>query len=563
MIGGTAAVLALAANGGARAFPYLDPTNADSSPAVTDLGPTETQDLRRQLQLSEGIAPPPGGGWTVIPRIEIDEAVNDNILQLGSPRRADLITYVTPSLAVAADTSHLKLTLDWAPSMALYLQNGSQNLLTQQLSSVGLLTLVPDRFYVDLRANAAVQATNGGFAGAGALALANPSGGVGWAGAGAAGLGLSRNNTSQTFSLGVSPYTIGRLGGSGEYKIGTSVNVAHVATARGATSLSGTGATTGAQTLLTTEQLARFSSGDALEHVQDVLTVDLSQSSGSYDQTSILGQPVPGSSTYSSRETVSNKVTWRWDEHVAVFASLGWESLRYTGTSGYRLDEATWSIGATLSPNPDSFLTLSYGHQNGANSLDLSARWAVTGRTTLTASYGSSVGTQLQNLQRQLNLAAASTSGGLVDAQTGGSLANGTSLLPIQPGVYRFDTFSLNGTTVWDRDLVTFALGFTRQTSVGSGIGSNAASETKYASAQWRHELSPATSLTAGLSYSRVGYLTAGGNTRYVVASLLVQQRLNETLTAFARYLFVDQASVIPNQTMYQNVALVGVSKQF
>ncbi|MBN8900258.1 MAG: hypothetical protein J0H57_04420, partial [Rhodospirillales bacterium] len=222
-----------------------------------------------------------------------------------------------------------------------------------------------------------------------------------------------------------------------------------------------------------------------------------------------------------------------------------------------------WSIGTTLSPDPDSFLTLSYGHQNGANSLRLSGRWAVTGRTTLTASYGSSVGTQLQNLQSRLNLAAANASGGLVDAQTGGSLVDGTSLLPIQPGVYRFDTFSLNGTTAWDRDLVTLALGFTRQTNVGSGLGANTASETKYLSAQWRHDLSPVTSFTAGMSYSRVGYLTAGGNTRYVVASLLVQQRLNETLTAFGRYLFVDQASVIPNQTMYQNVALVGVSKQF
>lgn len=551
--------------GAARAFPQFDPSNADTGTGAgaTDLAAPDAQDLRHQLQVANGLAAPAGGGWTILPRIDVQEMFDDNVFQVSGPRRWDLVTYVSPGIAIAGETSHLQLTVNYSPTLEMYMINGSQNSVTQQLNAIGLLTLVPDRVFVDVRALAGVQATNGILGGTGTLG----SGGVASVAVGGTGsttsngLGLAKNNRTQTMSVGASPYVLGRLGSYGDYKIGTSVDVSHQADANGFAVLPFSGGG-GAQTLVTTEQMARFTSGDYFTVVQDQLDLHLSQSNGSYDQSGTLGAALANQTTASTRQTASNQVTWHYDQTIAVFVSLGYENIRYTGQNGLNINGMTWSVGTTLTPNQDSFLTLSYGRQEGANALSMSARYALTARTTVSASYSSTVGTQLQNLQRQLDQATSNGNGGLVNGQTGGTLFTNNNLTSVQSGIYRFNSLTLNTTTVLDRDVISLAAGYTKQTGVGSGTFSGTSSETKYGSVQWIHQMTPAMTLSGAASYTTQTY-TGGGNTQSVAGSAVLQYILSDTLSTSLRYMFTDRTSPVPGQTMYQNLIIAGFTKQF
>jgi hypothetical protein len=549
--------------GVAAGFPLLEPSDVESSEA-RELAAPDAQDLRHQLQLASGVAPPPGGGWTIVPRITVQEMLNDNVFQVNSPRQADLVTYVSPGIAISGETSHLRLTVNYAPTIELYMQNGSQNALTQQLDAIGLLTVVPDRVFVDFRALAGVQATNGILGGISTLGpdnVATVPGGIG----GGSGLGLAKNNRTQTMSVGVSPYVLGRLGQSGDYKIGASLDVSHMAAADGFAVLpfaSGGGSSTN-QTLVTTEEMARFTSGDYFARVQDQLDLHLLQSSGTYGQGDTFATQLSNTTTASTRETISNQVTWHYDQTVALFVSIGWENIRYSGQDGLSVNDATWSVGTTLTPNPDSFITISYGHLEGADSLTLDARYMLTTRTTVAAHYGSIVGTQLQNLQNQLDLAAVNGSGALVNGRTGGTLFNGSNLQPVQPGVYRFNTFTLNSTTNLDRDIISVGLGYNKQTGLGFGTFSGTSSETRYATAQWIHQLTPVMTLSGAMSYTQQDYLNGGGNAQSVAGAAVLQYSLSETLSTSLRYMFNNVTSPVAGQTMYQNLILVGVTKQF
>ena len=52
-----------------------------------------------------------------------------------------------------------------------------------------------------------------------------------------------------------------------------------------------------------------------------------------------------------------------------------------------RIKDAIWSVGIRLTPTPDSFLTLRYGHRGGFDSPSLEAGIQLGGFTRLTASY--------------------------------------------------------------------------------------------------------------------------------------------------------------------------------
>src|SRR6185437_7586076 len=181
--GRVALVLALLLSPGSAAFgfPLLDSTfggsgatsggNATSSgdtagssdiTGTRDLTSGESTDLLHQLQLVNGVSAPAGGGWTFIPRVEIDEELTDNVYQVNSPRRWDLITYLSPGFSLAADLPRLTLTMSYSPSLALYTHTGPLNALTQQLNALGTVTVVPELAFVDLRAMSGVSNVYGG-----------------------------------------------------------------------------------------------------------------------------------------------------------------------------------------------------------------------------------------------------------------------------------------------------------------------------------------------------------------------------------------------------------------
>lgn len=569
---GLAGLLLVAGTGTAAAFPFLDVTNQDQVPQGTELAAPDAQDLQHQLQLANGFAPPAGGGWTFVPRVDWQEMLTDNVLETHSQRQADLGSFVTPGIAIAGDMPRIQATFDFAPTLSLYARTGDLNSLTEQMNGVATVTLVPDLAFVDVRTISGVHSLFGGVGGLGTLGAPT---------AGQTGLipslagnseGLTKEDEVQTASFAISPYLLQHFGDWGTGKLGYSL------TATDSNTLNGfvappipSGGGVNSQTLVSNEEIAHFATGDIMQFFQNSFDVDLLQSqtdTGAGVVTGETGVPAPTTqNTTSVRNTVSDTITYQATRSVSVSASGGHEDITFSGFGAQEIHDLTWSLGATWVPNPDSSLSVSYGHLNGFTSLTVNGHYALTPRTMLTVSYGSSLGTQLENVQNQLNLEATGANGAPVNAVTGAPLFGAINALGVEDGVFRTTTLTVGGTTSLDRDTFTVNLLMATQTSSGTTTASTASS--KVASVNWKHQMNPDMTLSAALSYDiqdqSAGALSAlnpGNNTSFV-GSLAWQWQISSTLSGSVQYSYFERASPVASFAMYQNMLILGISKHF
>ncbi len=590
----------------ALAFPFVDPSNQDSlptsAPLGTELPSTDLRGLGNQLRLVNPAAPGNPGAWTIIPRLTVQEMFTDNTLEVESPRRFDAVTVIAPGMSIQANTARLQLMLDYSPNLLLHAINGPLNVLTQQLTMTGLITVVPDLAFVDVRAVSGVQSRYGTLSGNGTIgngnaALAPAATSVG--GYGSAGqAGTNPRNEVQTASVGMSPYLLHQFKDYGTGKLGASIDASHYSTINGfAASPFPTGGSNG-QSLLTTEQIAQFTTGEFLGRVQNSINIDFSQShsqasSGATIQVfTSLGAvgtgtttTVPAQSFTSQRRTISDQVSYALNRYLTLQASIGEQYIQYSGQNGPQINGLTWQVGFTLTPSPFSSLTVSYGHLNGSNNINASGYIAIGGRTQLNVSYSDTIGTQLENLQNQLNNGTININGQLVNAVTGGPNFVGTNALGVQSGVFRFDTFNAGVSTGWLRDTMSANVTWSIQTnltpgSVESGefidpatgqlfiinqpiAGTNQSTDVKSASIAWTHELSPDMTLSTSASYSLIHRSGSLGNDTSLSTAVGLQYTLSASTSLSARYSFFDRTSRIPGYSVYENVLILGFTKQF
>lgn len=575
---GFAAVLLVARPGVVWAFPLID--TGDQVPPGSELASPDLQDLQHQLRLVNGLGAPSGGGWTFVPRVDWQEELTDNALQAHSPRQSDLISFISPGISIAGDLPRIRATFDFAPTVALYARTSDLNALTEQMNGLANVTLVPDLAFVDVRVLAGVQNLNGGLGGLGAIGA--PSGSAATAqtaipALAGNSLGLNRNNEAQTSTFSISPYLLRRFGDVGTGRLGDSFNVTRSDELSGfLASPFATGSAYG-QTLVSNEEDGNFSTGEFLEFFSDTFDADLTQNQTTSDAT---GATVAGGQSVSSRESTSNRaivtdqLRYILDRSLSFFASGGHEDISYSngagqssGTGAPSVHDLTWSLGTTWAPDPDSSLTVSYGHQNGFNSLTVDGHYQATGRTLLTVSYGSTLGTQLEYLQSQLNLAGTNGTGTLVNGQTGGPLFGATNALGVQDGVFRTTTLNVGSTTNLDRDLISINLLMAKQES--SGGTNSTSSQSTTASINWLHQMRPDMTVSAAFSFaiqdqsSGAASVLNPGNSTSIAASLAWQWQLSDTVSTSVRYSFFDRASSATAYDIYENILILGISKRF
>jgi uncharacterized protein (PEP-CTERM system associated) len=368
----------------------------------------------------------------------------------------------------------------------------------------------------------------------------------------------------------VSPYLLRQVGDWGVLKLGDSLNVTR------SNELSGffsspvpTGGGADGQTLVSNEETAHFVTGDVMPFLQSTTDLDLMQS-----QTTTDGNATTASSSYTSQRAVfTDQLTYALSPSLSVFVSGGHEDITYSNQGGTvgagvaPIHDLTWSFGGTWAPNVDSSLSASYGHQNGFNSLTVNGHYAVTPRTVLTVSYGSTLGSQLEYVQGQLNGATINGSGALVNPLTGGGLFGATNALAAEDGIFRTTTLSLGGQTTWDRDVVSVTLFLAKQTSA-TGAQAASDSDSKTVSANWIHQMNPDMTLSGALSYAIaeqggvVSVDNPGDNTS-VAASLAWQWQISETLSGSVRYSFLQRHSQAVVYDLYENMLILGLSKRF
>lgn len=535
------------------AFPATDENNPSYVPVGADLAQPDAEDLAHQMGLTSGFASLGSAqGWTILPRITGEEEFTDNVNEVASPRRWDLTTIIAPGVAVLGDSNRAQLRLNYQPDLEIHLRTGDQNVLAQQLNAVGTLTIVPDLFYVDVRGLAGLQNTTGGIGGLGGLGQVGPGGTVGNSLVPISNgtTGLAKYNESETSSFSVSPYTLFQFGDLATARFSVSLTQSNSEPVHGFAPLPFVAQGGESQSLSSIQESGQIQTGDQFNRFRDTFTANGQQLSSS------------GTGISSSvRDTVSNRIDYQINTPFDIYGELGWEDISYSGVNVLDIHDVTWELGTVFTPNPDVSVTVGYGHQNGANTAIASGRYALSPRTILTVSYTNDVGTQLEQVANQLNLAAVGNNGNLVNSQTGGPLFTANNALGIETGIYRYNTLTLGLTSVLARDTLTLTLTRTEQTRTGAGVP-NTTNGITTPSLSWTHLLSPRLSSTLAAWYS-VGSPTAGTNSNSAVASLSLQYNLTAAVSMFARYNYYDLQSSTAGQSWYQDLFLVGVTKQF
>jgi hypothetical protein len=571
-IAGLGTALLLAQADGAAAFPLIDPTNQDQVPQGTDLASPDAQSLQHQLQLGNGLGAPAGGGWTIVPSLNVDEMFTDNVLQLNSPRRWDLVTLVTPGISIAGDLPRLQVKLDYNPTLSLAARTDSQDGVSQSLNGTALLTLVPDLAFVDMRALASVQSTSGLLAGTSAGNVGtsiSPTNNT---------VGLSNQDRIQTSNFQISPYLLHKFGDFGTGKLGVSASETQYATSTGFTlSPFPTGGGQGGKQF-TTEEIAQFTTGEFLERFSDVFLVDLTQTTSSAN--GVINAEgnvtaIPTTTFNSQNDLIQDRLNYAANRWATVFGTIGHENISYPQALAQKINDMTWSVGVTLTPNPDSDLTISYGHQNGANAVQASVHYALTARTTVSGSYAQTLGSELQQIESQVQFGVIGPNGQFISGANGQPLIfNGFEPTDVT-AVYRFNTFSMNIQTTLDRDTISLALVLGNQTTTG-GIPSSATFNTF--TAQWQHSLRPDLRLDSSITYatqtqtggqqcfgtllSLCGGPNLGDSTSYLATSVLTYT-LTDSLSTHVRFSFYDRTSPLVIDRFYQSLLLVGFTKTF
>jgi hypothetical protein len=582
--------------GGVLAFPLIDFSNQDQVPQGAELAVPDAQDLQHQLEIANGLAAPAGGGWTFVPRIDVQELLTDNVEEQHSPRHADLVSYFAPGFSLAGDLPRLQVSLSYAPTLSIYTRTGSLNSLTNQLNGLATVTLMPDLAYVDVRAVSGVHNLYGGLGGLGTIGAPAGAGATAQTAiptlAGNA-AGLNKLNEVQTTSFVISPYLLHDFGDWGTGKVGYSFGLSRSDTPSGfASAPFPTGGSNG-QTLLSNEELAHFSTGDFLGLLKNTIDLDMLQGRTYLDldgAVTAAGSPSLMDSSTSSRIVFTDTISYDLTRSLAVFVSGGHEDITYSSQTisgapgfleangallptytyrdvpGISIHDLTWRFGGIWTPSPDSSLTIGYGHQNGYNSISADGHFQATARTLLTVSYSSVLGTQLEYLQNRLNLAGTNGTGALINAQTGGPLFGATNALAAQDGVYRTDELNVGSRTTFERDIIAFGLLLAKQTSSQSTA---TPSSSKSVSATWLHQMRPDMTTSAAISFAiqdhtigNAGSSNAGNSTS-IVASLAWQYQISDTLSANVRYSFLEQQSPIAVYSLFQNMLILGISKTF
>ena len=528
---------------------------------------TRVGDLRGQLeQYLPGLLPRTAGpAFLVSASLGVDAGVTDNALRVEQPRRADAFTTLSPTLGVSGDTSRMKVNLSYAPIATLYAQTPSQNQFAHYGNGAALATLVPEAVFLDLRGTVTQQSRTGGYYGQTTTVATN------------------RNDQVQSATFSVTPYVEHRFGGLGTARLGYSLARTVQSGYGSQDNLDNTQALLfnngfGATGNLTTQrERASFVTGENLGRVNDITVLEAVQYSG------------VGAYSGAHRNQVTNDVGYAITRTVTALAGFGYQDLRFGGVPGVQIREPIWRVGARLTPNPDSSVTITYGRRDGFNAAAVDGSYSPTARTRVFVRYATGLTTDAEEQQNLLATTNVGPTGLLVDSVTGAPVSSSSGAFGTQNGLYRLRRFSITGLLLLNRDSVSVSLEQDDRQSVNTvpaGIGGTAAPVTTsnsgvFGTLSWEHELTPAMTGSASFSYgvddngSLVGTGASSGSQRTVQASLALSYVFTQTLTGSARYLFTDrsggtgQATASPfgygrvGQNLTENLLLVGLRKSF
>jgi len=519
----------LACGAGARAQGLLPPTGVD----------TRVGDLRGYFSQAFGQVVPEAGtqGWTYTAGLDVSETYDTGTLVVsdGNTRaEPDLITRITPSVGISGDSSRLVGSLFYSPTVNIYAIHGNQNGIDENLNAAATVTVVPDFFFVDLRAFAAEQAITGynGPTGTTDVSSSNEALTTSFS------IGPTLRHSFSTFANAELGYTISRTAYDANQNVPT-------ATAQMVN-----------QNFISEQENGVLSTGQDFGRFSDSLSANASQSSGT------------GALAGAYSESVSNAVSYSVTRSLVVTGSIGHEDIVYGGTDPYTIDDMTWSGGLIWTPNPDSNISVGYGHQQGGSSLYLNGTYAASAYTRIYARYSQGIGTTGQNLQAAVASSTVGPTGVIIDRTTGMPVVLTNNFFIDQPGLYRTTSGSVSGVLLWPRDLFSMSAQYQETAQLSNGIAgipsSSTTSSGKYGSVAWSHDLSDDLHSNALVQYGiNSGVGVVGTSQGSILLNVGLVYTISNTLNVSAQLTYTTQPTGFEGSNGAREIAVVSLHKTF
>jgi uncharacterized protein (PEP-CTERM system associated) len=476
-----------------------------------------------QAPAAAGPAPP---AWIIEPRMEVQEEVTDNARQSTTNRTADLVTYISPGIFISGDTPALRTTIDFTPSLQRNVVATDQNGFFVNGLATADATVVPEHLFFDARATAFEASRTGGDA---AFNTAN----------------LPVADRTQVYAYSASPVLRTRLFDDGTGELRYSIGQTQFTNNAGALPGSVSATPVDEISSSTVQELrASVDSNDSFGRVRNHLILDASNSD------------VTSSNFSSKAASVSDETRYRLTDTFTPIGTVGYQIYDYPDSPAADEKGIIALGGFEYQPRADTYFRLQYGHRDGINSFLGEARYAITPLTTAFAGYVEGISTPQQAILGGLAGAAETSTGTIVNSQTGLPLSLYNAQLALQNDILRYTTFTGGLTANLSPNSFTATL---VQQTIQSLTGATANDSSIGGTVNWTRAVSPTTNFSATASYYRHD-LNASSS---VDVGLLLTHTFTETLFGSVHYEFAKLDSDEANTNFYQNLLTVTMRKIF
>lgn len=493
--------------------------------------------LRDSFQTAfPGQAPTLTGGWTWGASLSVDETYNSATTSASSTTsRPDFYTSITPTLSVQGDAPRLSGSLFYSPQGNLYAKSPSQNAIFHSFNGTGHLTVVPDVAFVDFRGNTSLQSRAGGV---------GPNGTT----------SLSSQDQLQTSALSVDSYLVHRFENFGSVQAGYTVSQTVISGSQNQV-VSPFVTPQSDQSVRTMTPHFSFTSGDNWGRFQGTVQATASTSQG------------VGVLAGSKRESESFNLSYALTRIWTLTGSIGHEKIIYAGLSPIHIDGLTWNGGATVTPDPNTTLAVSYGQKSGRPSLSVSGSTALSARILMSASYGETLSTSAEDLQSGLATSTVGAGGIAIDRVTGAPIINSNNFNGSQGAVTY--SKSANATMTWLRNANTVSFSLSRtQSSVisAAAIGGPSATTSFNGTLSLQHEFSENLQGNIFTMYGqRSAVASTGGNANQTTMTVYagLTYSVSQTLSTHMQATYTATTSPLANQKPSTTMVTFGVRKVF
>lgn len=528
-------------SGGGYQVPATPPQPGGIDAGPTTLPTQSGQSLRDRLSSALGVpfaSSPTTPALQFTPGIGVQQGWTSNVFATpGNTAVSAFFTNITPSIAVAADTSRVQLSANYAPNFIIYEPSRNQDTIAQNLSGQAHVTLVPDEFYVDASAFASPQSIAGGYGPPGTVVP-------------------NQATTAQSYAFSISPYYAHQFGGTGTITTGVSLSeAAQLLSSNSPAAFQGYN-----QTSTSTMEFLRLASGEDFGRVLSTVNASGEQSTG----TGVLANAYQYTASYQAGYAITHA--------LVALATIGWENLHYSGFPPVNINGPLWNVGAQYTPTPTTSITVRYGRTDGINAAYVNASIAPTARTLITANYSVTLSTDVQQLQSFLPSATTDAAGNLVNAQTGLPLLQNANFMGINDGVYQLQSAVVTASLMLDRDTFQVTFNHQRQIPISSAnVSTGLLAQTgTFGSVSWQHDLSRDVQTSLFVQYGTYSaYSGTGQSSPSFVGSATVSYALSSTLHAMLQYSYTSESygftptGAITSVPAVTSVVLVGLQKTF